>query len=285
MHISQGGAALEGTMQGLPWLPEAPHIVFEHPPLALALCQLGFPSVLDVADNRFVARFHRAIKDQYPITTTAGEQVEVEVSVGPSGPQIKEVRSPQWRFADRSDTWSVVLTQSYLTLETRKYKDFDHFLQRFDRLLRALVKHIKPALGTRLGLRYVNEVRVSNQPWASVIRPELMGPLAVPGLIDNIYQTIQEVQFNLPDSYRVTLRHGLFPGGTTVQPAAGVKMPVGPFYLLDFDVFREFHLPEVLPIEPETICQHVAQYNTMTRRLFHWSLTEEYISSLGIYPH
>lgn len=258
-------------------LPDVPHIVFKHPPLAMALCQIQFSTVLDVADQSYVAAFHRAIKKEYPITTPT-EQVTVQL-----GLDIRsEIRSRQWRFADPIDTWIVVLAQDFVTLETRAYEDFDDFLARLRRILQALVEHFQPVLTTRIGLRYINEIRPNDQALSSVIRSELLGPLAVDAFAASASQAIQELRLVFPPSEGLTVRHGLFSGGTTVQPRPGREAPTSPFYLLDFDAYQEVQSPQTLPVDPDLLCQHIAQYNQVIRRLFRWSLTEEYTESLGV---
>ncbi len=272
-------------MLGLLNLPDVPHVVFKHPPLAMALCQIQFSNVLDIADSTYVAPFHRAIRKEYPITVPV-EQVAVQFSVGPAAPDIRqEARTRQWRFADPMDTWSVVLAQDFVALETRAYEDFEDFLTRLRRILQALVEHIQPALTTRIGLRYINEIRVDGRAWSAALRPELLGPLAVDAFAETAYQAVQELRLVFPPSEGVTVRHGLFPGGTTVQPRPGIETPTVPFYLLDFDAYQEAQPFQSLGIDPDELCTHVARYNRVVRRLFRWSLTEEYTEALGVRPN
>lgn len=263
-------------------LPDVPHVVFKHPPLVMALCQIQFSNVLDVADSTYVAPFHRAIRTEYPITVPM-EQVAVQFNVGPGASEVRqEIGSRQWRFADPVDTWSVVLAQDFVVLETRAYEDFDDFLARLRRILQALGEHIQPALTTRIGLRYINEIRVDDRAWSSAIRPELLGPLAVDAFAETTYQAVQELRLAFPSSEGVTVRHGLFPSGTTVQPRPGTEMPTVPFYLLDFDAYQQVQPFQTLGVDPGELCAQVARYNRVIRRLFRWSLTEEYTESLGV---
>ncbi len=59
-------------------------------------------------------------------------------------------------------------------------------------------------------------------------------------------------------------------------------MPTVPFYLLDFDAYQEAQPFQSLGVDPDELCAHVARYNRVIRRLFRWSLTEEYTESLGV---
>jgi uncharacterized protein (TIGR04255 family) len=277
----QGGAM---SITASDWLDldVPPREVFERSPLVLALCQVRYSPVLSVSSPMSVAPFQQAIIDRYPVTSEE-RNVNVQVSGDFSTNQasVQSSLGPvSWRFADTDDTWTVVLTPEFLTLETRSYHDFADFVDRLDYLLRALAKHIGPRVGLRIGLRYVNEVRPDNQDWASVVRPELLGPLFVPALARHTKQAIQHVQLRGPDGVGVNIQHGLFPEGTVINPRPDVTPPSSPFYLFDVDVYQEFR-PGVLPVKATVVCDHVRQYHDVVSRLFRWSVTEAYTATLG----
>lgn len=266
-------------------LPDVPRVVLKHAPLVLALCQVRFTSMLSVNDPASLAVFQRAIQSKYPIATQV-QEVELTVGIGPNPPQIRQEqrRSPLWQFADQMDNWKIVLSPDFLSLETRSYEQFDDFLTRLHEALDALAQYIQPTVVTRLGLRYINEIRsdtLRNMDWNDVIRQDLLGPIAVSELIKNTTQVValQQLILRYPDDAGINIHHGLVPTGTTVRLRPKEEQPIQPFYLLDFDVFREFPLPDALTMETETICQTVEVYHKMIYRLFRWSVTEHYISA------
>lgn len=274
-------------MLELPWLPEAPHAVFERPPLMLALCQVRFAAVLGVSDPAFVAPFQRSIQNQYPVALPAmAGRVEIEIGPGAAAPEVRAgPQSQQWRFSDQQDDWTTVLAQDFVAVETRVYDTFADFLGRLRQVLEAVVEHIQPSLATRVGLRYVNEIRTGHEDWSSVVRRELLGPLAVPELQRDVRQAVQQILLRSPDAEGATITHGILPNSTTVQPRQGVAPPAEPFYLLDFDIFREYYPPQALPMDPDMICEQVETFNKTIYRLFRWSVTDEYISALGVRSH
>lgn len=244
-------------------LPDVPRVVLKHAPLVLALCQVRFTSMLSVNDPASLAAFQRAIQSRYPIATQV-QEVELAVVIGPNPPQIgqEQRRSPLWQFADQMDNWKIVLSPDFLSLETRNYEQFDDFLTRLHEALDALAQYIQPTVVTRLGLRYINEIRsdtLRNMDWNDVIRQDLLGPIAVLELIKNTTQVValQQLILRYPDDAGINIHHGLVPTGTTVRLRPKEEQPIQPFYLLDFDVFREFPLPDALTMETETICQSV----------------------------
>ncbi len=257
---------------------DASHRVYKNPPLVMSLCQVRFASVLSVSDEAFVAPFQNAIRREFPLADRPVE-IQVALDMRPGGFQ-PPVTQQKWRFADVSGTWAVVLAQDFIALETREYSDFDHFMERLSFVLNALVKHIQPDPGLRIGLRYIDEIRLADADPRSAIRPELLGAMTQEEVFSKAVRSVQEIALQYPEGEAVTLRHGYFSSGTTVQPPAPESAPLGPFYLLDTDVYREFTPPAVLQMDTDSICQHVEEYHQAVYRLFRWALTDEYAASL-----
>jgi uncharacterized protein (TIGR04255 family) len=257
-----------------------PRVVFERTPLALALCQVRYAPMLGVSNPATVAPFQQAIIDEYPVSSQ-DQNVNIRVEGSLNQASIKSnVGSISWRFTDTVDTWTTVLTPEFVALETRVYSDFSEFLSRLDRVLRVLAKHIRPPIGQRIGLRYVNEIRPGHSDWASIICPELLGALAVSPIAAYATQSIQQIQLRGPDGVGVNLQHGAIPGGTVVQPRPGADPAEGPFYLLDIDVFQEFK-PGSLTVKAGVIRDRVERYHDIVSRLFRWSVSEAYTATLG----
>lgn len=272
---------LDETTLDLPWLPRVTHVVFERSPLVLALCQVRFAPILSIADPVFVAPFQREIQAQYPVAAKhVGVEMEIkldEAEIRPGTPY-----SFQWRFSDQDDNWVVILAQNFLAIETRAYENFDDFIERLRKALLVLVEYIRPSVITRLGLRYINEIRLNGLNWTSIIRHELLGALAIEALSRDVHQAMQQMVLRYPNDLAINIRHGILPLGTTVKPRPAERTADEPFYLLDFDAFREVRSPGDLPMDPDTICETTRLFNEVIYRLFRWSITEEYASTLGV---
>ena len=275
---------MELTVLDLLQLPDVPVVVFARSPLVLAICQCQFTAVLGVNDPSFVARFQRAIRQSYPVAKQV-DQFTVGIGFGSGEATVQQERkaSNRWQFTDIEGNWTVVLAPDFLSLETRAYRHFLDFSRRLREVLVALTEHIEPALGTRLGLRYINELRLAPGQKDWPIKSELLGPLAVPTLREHAVQAMQQLQFRYPDHQGISMHHGYFPQGTVVQPLPGQKFLDQPFYLLDMDIYREFPLPgsEGVPMDPDIICDHMEVFNKAVYRLLRWAITEDYASVIG----
>lgn len=283
MPASSANESLLDVLQ----LPRVPHRIYKNPPLALVVCQIRFSHVLNMFKPDFVASFQEAIKDEYPLlggNDAFSLEMQIEYSNELGAPQIRTERTPQYMFRDRQDNWTVVLTKDFVSVETRRYQAFDDFLERLRRVLDALVIYVKPTVITRIGLRYINEFKFVGdlQSWSSVLRGELLGLLTIPNIAKYANVAVQEVRLNLPDQQGLTIRHGPFPGGTTVLPRQGRKVEEGPFYLLDFDLFKEFSASDSSDMDAADMCNYIQDYNQTVFQLFHWLVTERYVSTLEV---
>jgi uncharacterized protein (TIGR04255 family) len=275
--------------QAVRWLtlPTSPRVVFEHTPLALVLCQVRFPTVLNVTNPAAVAPFQEAIRDDFPVAEPYARQVMgFGIQLDPSGFQFPQgAPSVTWRFTDIDDKWTVVLTPEFLTLETRAYVDYDDFHRRLLIVLAALDETIRPTVCTRIGLRYINEIRPGHDRWDEVVRPELLGPISLSAFRDFTKQAAQQIVLDGPTGQRVHLQHGIIPTGTTVQAGGDESPPEAPFYLVDIDVFKEFPRSEYTVMKSPAVASFVDDLRDTASQIFRWSITSAYVDSLGEKTH
>ena len=258
-------------------LPELEHIQLARSPLALAVCQIQFAPILSVADPAFVGPFQQAIQEQYPV---ANQRLQIQVSLNENG--ASQTQSPQWEFVDREQTWKIVLTQTFLAIETRSYSDFADFLDQLESALDALFQHIRPTVGLRLGLRYVDELRGYPGKWDEVVSRDLLGPLASPVFRANTTQALglQQITLRYPKDRGVTIFHGPIATGSTVRPRSDAPEPEGEFYLLDCDVYQDFSPVARLPMQSLALRRLVEEYHEVSYRLFRWAVLDSYLRSL-----
>ncbi len=265
-------------------LPTQSRVVFDRTPLALAICQVRFPAMLNVSNPGTVAPFQAAIQDDYPVATSMA-QVGLAFSLqsGQIAGLQSQAPSALWRFADVGDDWAVVLSPEFVSIETRAYVDFDDFLDRLRQVLDALVATVRPKVYTRVGLRYINELRPGHREWEGVVRTELLGPMAVPVLAECAVHWAQQILLHGPDGNRLHVQHGVIPGGSTVDPRPGEELPAEEsFYLLDLDAYREFARPALPEMSPLGVCERVLSAHEATSQFFRWAITEPYAATLGV---
>lgn len=227
------------------------------------LGQVRFDAILKIDQSEHIVPFQETLRADYPIFEP---QQEVGLLVGPKG-SFQTQTSASWRFSTEDRAWSVVLANSFLTLEVdaAKYTHYEHFRERFDAAWTALATHFSPARRVQQGLRYVNHIEQSTltNGWSSVINPQLLGPVASDAFGDEIDQALSEVRLRRPDG-QLSVKHGL--------TVAGPEAALG--YLLDFDYVSQ---EAVSDLEVNPILVRFDAFHEVIFDLFCWCLTAEYL--------
>lgn len=247
---------------------------FKKSPLRLVVCQLRFPLLLRLANADLVAEFHEAIAKDYP---SPQREKQLTFRLTANGVDSSGDSETLYRFSEPTDSWSVVLGESQLTLEARKYTDHSDLLERFEKVLRAAVDAFEIKSQTRLGLRYINEFRrpgfSTMQQWGALLRKEFVG-YAADKFEDPVTRTFHELQLTRADATFV-IRHGLL-SGTTVAPSPNSEGAAEPFYLLDLDHFDATNKL----LAPDAVIKQLKSWENHSYEFFRWTLTEELFNAL-----
>jgi len=213
--------------------------------------------------------------------TTAGAAATEAVSIllTPAGVQQQQGAGRLHRFQDTTASFTAVLAPDFVALETTGYVDIDDFAGRIATLAAAVAEHYAPAEMQRIGLRFINELRLGSarpkQEMLNAITPALLGPIGTTELADATVSMQQVVVLADADT-NMLVRHGYNPeGGTTVDLAPGQILgpeQSQPFYLLDIDAYAE----QVRPYSVEGIEARLRDFNEQIRALFAWAVKEEY---------
>ncbi len=239
--------------------------------------------MLNIANPGTVAVFQTAIQDDYPVVTPLTQLgVSFSVQAGQVAGMQSQTPTVLWRFADANDDWNIVLSQEFVSLETRSYESFEDFQARLQRVLDALVETVRPKHYTRIGLRYINELRPGHQEWSTVVRKELLGPMTVSGLSKQALRWSQQILLEGPEGEKLHIQQGIVPEGTTVERRPGDEEAAQePVYLLDMDAYLEFARP--LPeMSVAKIIEQVNVAHETTSEFFRWAITKSYATSLGV---
>lgn len=146
------------------------------------------------------------------------------------------------RYFSRDNTLAVSLRDDAIVLETTRYGRWEQLRGVLSEILQAR-QDIGGIDGVeRVGLRYIDEIRVPSDPqgWGGWVDTSLLGPAPI---ADELGLPIAEWQgiavFNPGPEHAVVLRYGPREG-YAVDPGGDVKRPTpppGPFFLMDIDSF------------------------------------------------
>lgn len=245
-------------------------------PLVRVIAQVRFPLVASVEKRDFIAPFQEAIRADYPVLRSEQSR---SVVLGHQG--VMDARANTvWRFHDASSVLRVTLAPDFLALETARYTSRDDFLDRLERVLKALVAHVNPKVIDRLGVRYIDRVAGDNlEDLPLLVRPEVCGVLST-ALASHARHSIAEAVFVLPDDAgQVMTRWGLVPAHGTVDPAA-VDAIDEPSWLLDIDAFQA----ETRELDVDAAVQQARGFAERIYSVFRWAVTDEFLWRYGGQP-
>lgn len=217
--------------------------VWPNAPLALVAVEARYPAS-GVGPLR--PPVHRAVRDRLGTDWVLVDHKHetVEVVLGPGGtkpPGIKVEDVTTMTLRDR--THAVTVRPEGVSVEATRYGGYPAFRSLLATVFEAVEDSIHPDGITRLGIRYIDEIRVPGvsgiEEWAEWVAPSLLAP-RVKGLAGTGWAGAAQYQTG-PDRCLV-LRYGPT-DGPVVSPAGPLKRPKppppGPLFVLDFDSFWE----------------------------------------------
>ena len=247
-------------------IPEYEWVQFAKPPLKLVVGQIQFTTLLRFEQKSFVAAFQQSLRVDYP---KLSREPSVTLQLLPTGIS-QSAGEGLWRLSSRDNRWSVVLGESSLTLESRKYTSMKEFKQRFGQILKAAEETLEISDRLRLGLRYINEFRYPDAndiaDWRALLNPEFVGFDAAGLLNGHVIQMLQNIQIHRPDGI-LAIRHGLL-NGFAVVPLPQEQQVSGRFYYLDLD-YSDLTENE---LDIQSTLDQMQEYNNVMYNFFRWTL-------------
>ncbi|MGH3220760.1 MAG: TIGR04255 family protein [Streptosporangiaceae bacterium] len=185
------------------------------------------------------------------------------------------------RFATRDQTTAVTFGAQSVVLETTKHQTFEH-LSALVRVSVEARQKVAPVDGLmRLGLRYVDEVRVPDicdgaTGWAEWVDASLLGPATVGAQLGLVPEQWQGATvFGRGGGRQVTVQYGpregfaVMPGGALQRSTP----PPGAFFLLDIDSYW-VATGEVPEFTAEAIVELCSDLHEPVSRLFESLITD-----------
>ncbi|RPF23418.1 TIGR04255 family protein [Myceligenerans xiligouense] len=249
---------------------------YAQPPLVLVLAEVRHPET-PAWTTAQIKEMKRLLDDVLPIhESLVRNDVTISVVPGAASPTQSRVRFESFRSRE-GHTALTVGARSY-SLETGVYDGWDNFRALLNRVTTARAEVGLPDGVNRLGLRYLNEVRLPQSAgavpdWAEWLNSQVIAPLPnILGLEVNQQQAV--VQYTTAEENdTLTLRYGAVNGPPAVNGPIRRDTPgPGHYFLLDTDAaWTPSGTPEFLP---NTICQAADRLHNNVEPLFESVLTD-----------
>lgn len=261
------------------------HEVYPNAPLALVAVEVRFPGPFETWPLPMTLQ--RSCRDMlgegWVIESIKTQKVEVALGPEGTGQQtIQQIVIP--RFTVRNRTLAVAISEESLTIETTAYRHYPDFREVLENTFAAAVQFLRPDGVARVGMRYIDEIRVPNAPgvdlpdwreWldASLLPPQLE-PMAEIGFASSAWEGV--AQYAGGPAQTLVLRYGARMG-YAVNPVGLLRRPTvpapGPVFVLDFDCFWQ---PSDIPaFDAETLVGRCDDLRAPIRALFDLLITEK----------
>jgi uncharacterized protein (TIGR04255 family) len=252
--------------------PDFPRVIYSQNPLEEVICQLRFPPILRI-DTELPAKFQELIREDYPLFEEKRESVseipgEILRKLPPELFRMMDAGvdgKRAYNFTSLDEEWIVSLTREFFALTTTDYSRWETFVAHLYPSLNKFASEYKPALFTRVGLRYRNIIRrsklgLNDTPWSVLLQPYIAGVLSILNFSsEEVTGSTHLVEVTLPNIGRVNIRHGCVIDNDTSEIC----------YLIDNDFFAEKLK------ESKDVINRLNEFNAQSRRLFRWCIKEE----------
>jgi len=252
--------------------------VFPNAPLALVAAEIRFTDAARLRQQQTKDAVTIALEERFPFAEPL-QQADVNLTPG-APPQIQQRVGVVLKNATSTETLTIM--SESLTYETTAYKSFDELLDAVAAACDALAAaKVRPAV-RRVGLRYIDEVRVPEpitdvRQWGKWINDRLIGHLGI-GPDDVPATATQSVStYDLGEGRGLNFRYAALNQGPIVVSQFLKRPPIesGPFFVLDFDGFHDFTDRETVSLSSEVVRESLSTVHVPCGTAFQRSITDE----------
>jgi uncharacterized protein (TIGR04255 family) len=215
--------------------------IYANAPLELVAAEIRFPYTSRLRQQELLDSIATDLSDITPIARP-GQSLTVDFALASGA--VNQQTEPLFKLLDRESCVAITITPTALTVETTRYSEFRDFLQTVITALEATLRHGNISVVERVGIRYIDEIRVpvaiqGFHDWEGWISPKLLHVASV----NDEYPVVTSqgaVQYAINDEMGLLFRFASLVGEGVVgrEPLKRRTTPTnGPFFVLDSDGF------------------------------------------------
>jgi uncharacterized protein (TIGR04255 family) len=252
--------------------------IFPDAPLALVAAEIRFTDAARLRQQQTKDDVAIALEERFPF---AEPLQQTDFNLTPAAPpQVQQRIGVVLKNATSTQTLTIM--SESLTYETTAYTNFDDLLEAVTAACDALIAaQVRPAM-RRVGLRYIDEVRVPKaitdvRQWSKWIDHRLIDQLAVGP--DNVPATMTQSAstYDLGGGKGLNFRYAALNQGPIVV-SQFLKRPAiesGPFFVLDFDGFHDFTGGQAVSLSSAIVRETLSAVHVPCGSAFQRSITDE----------
>ncbi len=252
--------------------------VFSHSPLALVAAEVRFSDAARLRQQETRDRIQIALEARFPIAERFERH---QFTVGPNGPQpVEPVTGIMLKNLARTESLSIAST--FIAYETTNYEDFDILLSALSAASTALLEAgAAPAL-ERIGLRYIDEIRVPGEvsevgDWSEWIDSRLLSVVGFAPHGATASSMQGHASYDLGAGRQLNFQYAALNGPSVVgsENLLRVQPEVGPFFVLDFDAFETFVSGGGVLLNLQTVESSLSAVHSPAGATFQESITDQ----------
>jgi len=231
--------------------------------LTNVIARLDFAGPIESLKSELPIAISDTIMRHFPVSEPT-KRVAEQLSISPD--QFKHSRSEftQWSFRDRAGHTTLLVRPQALVLEYSRYHDFETLQEHFMNVVSAVLGCYTDVVGSRLGLRYINNLNLGSEAtplsWGEYINDNLLCLFAFcpqPAQISRVFHTLE---LNLGD-HNVRFQSGM--------PNPDFPAPIKRRgFVLDLDAYSQS------AYRPDQVSSSLHAFHGTIQTLFEASITD-----------
>lgn len=255
--------------------------VYPSAPLRLVALELRFPLTTRLLSRALWDQLEAAVAGDLPDVSVFTAEPETSIPSGQHDQILRRISEDRKR--------AVTLYAGAVTIELADYKSYGDLEELTERILHALRESlIVPLSYTRVGLRYINEIRASTagisddqwhlpKAWAPFINEQLLSEVETPPEGLCVFGNRKSTFFHSKSGPEyISMQYGITSEGI-VDPSDVLVLDgtSGPCFVLDFDASQFGSTKEPVATEREEVIETIARLHSLVESVFEWSVTDQ----------
>ena len=131
--------------------------------LTKVIARVDYEPIL-ILDMEQPSEFQERVRDEYPRLESI-QGIGIELPKKNNSPISLGKAHGIWKLKDKDQANAVDLSSKYFAFVTTRYEVFSEFLERLTNVYNNFVDIYKPSIINKIGLRYINEIRMDGNPF------------------------------------------------------------------------------------------------------------------------
>ncbi len=189
-----------------------------------------------------------------------------ELKISPQGAvdKVKRTELQEWHFHGKNREKTLTLTPTSIIMSYKKFNTYRQMRNEFFEIIELFFKLFNEALGSRLGLRYINEISLLDDDpfsWNGYINQKLLGLFSVCENNNSLSRIFHNLEYNYGD-YNLKFQFGMH---NPDYPATIAKK----IFILDYDAYY------MGAQEKDEILNNLDKFHSKIQQLFEYCVDDK----------